>query len=89
MDTTSSPKLHSHQAGFRKQNNSNRLNKRQFQVKSLQKNEISITASVITKFEETIQKLQNDKSAINEDMNKINLAYYQLNDNLPIVEAKL
>lgn len=67
----------------------NKLNQDQHQMENLLKNQISVTISVIKSFNETIQKLQINEKAFNDDMNKIEKAISQIGNKVALVEAKM
>jgi transcription termination factor NusB len=61
----------------------------QHQIENLLKNQISVTSSVITTFNETIRKLQIDEETFNKDLKNIDIGIHMLDDQVKLVDTKL
>lgn len=67
----------------------NKLNKDEYQLENLIKNQISVTTSVIKNFNSTIQKLQIDEETFNKDIKEIETSILNMTQKLENVHAKL
>lgn len=67
----------------------NSMNRFNWRLLNLLKNQITVTFSVTKNFKETIGKLLIDEETFNYDINNINTAVHELYEDTIIIEAKL
>ncbi|VEN36163.1 unnamed protein product [Callosobruchus maculatus] len=67
----------------------NKVSRDERELQNLMKNQISVTLSVIKKFNNTVQKLRIDEETFNQDLKIIGEKIYNIADNVAFVEARL